>query len=150
MPGTPLGEFNPDNLDFNGMGHVPMMPNIDMMQDPNFDWTAVGGAQNFGGLPNDMSGLTIDEPAKRLFSKQGGGLSQQQLQYMLRTGQLGNDTDLSRALQQQLAGRLGGAGIEPENKPFKCPVIGCEKAYKNQNGLKYHKQVRPFNPLTLI
>ncbi|KAF2435586.1 hypothetical protein EJ08DRAFT_555925, partial [Tothia fuscella] len=27
-----------------------------------------------------------------------------------------------------------------ETKPFKCPVIGCEKAYKNQNGLKYHKQ----------
>lgn len=27
-----------------------------------------------------------------------------------------------------------------ENKPFKCPVIGCEKTYKNQNGLKYHRQ----------
>lgn len=26
-----------------------------------------------------------------------------------------------------------------EFKPFKCPVIGCEKAYKNQNGLKYHR-----------
>jgi transcription factor SFP1 len=26
-----------------------------------------------------------------------------------------------------------------EHKPFRCPVIGCEKAYKNQNGLKYHK-----------
>lgn len=26
-----------------------------------------------------------------------------------------------------------------ENKPFKCPVIGCEKTYKNQNGLKYHR-----------
>ncbi|KAB2571827.1 Transcription factor SFP1 [Lasiodiplodia theobromae] len=37
-----------------------------------------------------------------------------------------------------------GVDIEPEEqipfKPFKCPVIGCEKAYKNQNGLKYHKQ----------
>ena len=27
-----------------------------------------------------------------------------------------------------------------EHKPFKCPVIGCDKTYKNQNGLKYHKQ----------
>lgn len=27
-----------------------------------------------------------------------------------------------------------------ENKPFKCPVIGCDKTYKNQNGLKYHRQ----------
>ena len=26
-----------------------------------------------------------------------------------------------------------------EHRPFKCPVIGCEKTYKNQNGLKYHK-----------
>jgi hypothetical protein len=24
-----------------------------------------------------------------------------------------------------------------EHKPFRCPVIGCEKAYKNQNGLKH-------------
>ncbi|KAK3079647.1 Transcriptional regulator of ribosomal biogenesis proteins [Coniosporium uncinatum] len=31
-------------------------------------------------------------------------------------------------------------GLEQEIKPFRCPVIGCEKAYKNQNGLKYHKQ----------
>jgi hypothetical protein len=27
-----------------------------------------------------------------------------------------------------------------EHKPFRCPVIGCEKAYKNQNGLKYVPQ----------
>ena len=28
----------------------------------------------------------------------------------------------------------------PNNaKPFKCPVIGCDKAYKQQNGLKYHR-----------
>lgn len=26
-----------------------------------------------------------------------------------------------------------------EYKPFKCPVIGCDKNYKNQNGLKYHR-----------
>lgn len=24
-------------------------------------------------------------------------------------------------------------------KPFTCPVIGCNKNYKNQNGLKYHR-----------
>ncbi|KAI5948997.1 SFP1 [Candida theae] len=29
--------------------------------------------------------------------------------------------------------------MEEENKPFKCPVIGCDKTYKNQNGLKYHR-----------
>lgn len=26
-----------------------------------------------------------------------------------------------------------------DNKPYKCPVIGCDKTYKNQNGLKYHR-----------
>jgi hypothetical protein len=29
---------------------------------------------------------------------------------------------------------------EEEHKPFRCPVIGCKKAYKNQNGLKYVPQ----------
>ena len=33
--------------------------------------------------------------------------------------------------------------VQPsESKKYKCPVLGCEKAYKNQNGLKYHRQVR--------
>ncbi|KAI1317109.1 Transcriptional regulator of ribosomal biogenesis proteins [Mortierella claussenii] len=27
-----------------------------------------------------------------------------------------------------------------ENKPYKCAVAGCDKAYKNPNGLKYHNQ----------
>ncbi|ORX96372.1 hypothetical protein K493DRAFT_350881 [Basidiobolus meristosporus CBS 931.73] len=27
----------------------------------------------------------------------------------------------------------------PAEKPYKCPVPGCEKSYKNANGLKYHK-----------
>ncbi|KAL0079799.1 C2H2-type zinc finger transcription factor [Phycomyces blakesleeanus] len=26
------------------------------------------------------------------------------------------------------------------DKPYKCPVFGCDKAYKNPNGLKYHNQ----------
>lgn len=29
--------------------------------------------------------------------------------------------------------------VDGENRPFKCPVIGCDKTYKNQNGLKYHR-----------
>ncbi|KAI5967012.1 SFP1 [Candida pseudojiufengensis] len=28
---------------------------------------------------------------------------------------------------------------DDEHKPFKCNVIGCDKSYKNQNGLKYHR-----------
>lgn len=26
-----------------------------------------------------------------------------------------------------------------DERPFQCPVIGCDKTYKNQNGLKYHR-----------
>ncbi|XDT44471.1 Zinc finger C2H2 type domain signature [Nakaseomyces glabratus] len=46
------------------------------------------------------------------------------------------------------AGLLTSQSIDParrvfyendENKPFKCPVLGCGKTYKNQNGLKYHR-----------
>jgi transcription factor SFP1 len=28
---------------------------------------------------------------------------------------------------------------QEESKPHRCPVIGCDKAYKNLNGLKYHR-----------
>lgn len=32
-----------------------------------------------------------------------------------------------------------GSNLVVVEKPYKCPVPGCDKAYKNQNGLKYHK-----------
>lgn len=32
-----------------------------------------------------------------------------------------------------------GSNLVVVDKPYKCPVPGCDKAYKNQNGLKYHK-----------
>jgi len=136
MPGTPA-ELDQD---FNGdyVGGLPMDLGTGGMQG-NQDWSNLG---NIGyGMANDLADLTIDEPAKRLFSKQGGGaLTQQQLAFAIRNGQF-NELDLAR--RQQLLAGMNIAGVafpEPENKPFKCPVIGCEKAYKNQNGLKYHKQ----------
>jgi len=33
----------------------------------------------------------------------------------------------------------GRVWTPPASKPFKCPVPGCDKAYKQQNGLKYHR-----------
>ena len=90
---------------------------------------------------------TIDDPAKRLLSKQGFG----GVKTGLTSSQLAQNSELAKRLrEQQLAQGISpngfGFGTE-EIKPFKCPVIGCEKAYKNQNGLKYHKQVSP--PLTV-
>ncbi|KAF2273431.1 uncharacterized protein EI97DRAFT_461094 [Westerdykella ornata] len=137
-PGTPA-ELD---MDFsNGFGQ-PMigMQGMDTM---NF------GNMNLGnGMVNGLPGFdgTIDQPGKRLFSKHGGGCTQQQLQAAYNNFQKMSSTeqsDLAKRIREQQI--MAGANIPqlpfPEEvKPFRCPVIGCEKAYKNQNGLKYHKQ----------
>jgi transcription factor SFP1 len=139
-PGTPA---ELDDGIMSGMGDMSMQNNPLLMGNQN---------QNFGlgsfGMNNDMLDLCIDEPAKRLFSSTGGyGNQNQQYAHMkLGSGQYGANSDIARRIreQQMLAGVPDTtAGMMPndEPKPFRCPVIGCEKAYKNQNGLKYHKSV---------
>lgn len=105
------------------------------------------GAAQFGmgfgnGNGNNNFG-TISDPGKQLFSPGGGGnlltpeqqnVQQQFAQFGIDVAMLPPGTDLQGLLQQ-----LSPLAIQEEHKPFKCPVIGCEKAYKNQNGLKYHK-----------
>jgi transcription factor SFP1 len=65
--------------------------------------------------------------------------------FKLSGAQYGPNSDIARRIREQqlLAGVPDTTAILPneEPKPFRCPVIGCEKAYKNQNGLKYHKAV---------
>ncbi|KAH6643131.1 hypothetical protein C7974DRAFT_302009, partial [Boeremia exigua] len=136
-PGTPA-ELDMDFSNFNPMMGMDM--GMTGMNGMNMNF----GNGNFGMPAFDNNG-TIDQPGKRLFSKQGGGLNQAQLQAALKNYQLGgNDqSELARRIREQQM--LNGASIPqfpfPEEvKPFRCPVIGCEKAYKNQNGLKYHKQ----------
>ena len=97
---------------------------------------------------NDMLDLCIDEPAKRLFTSGGSQQAYQQQpgHNRLGSGQYGPNSDIAKRIreQQMKAGLPDTAtGMMPneEPKPFRCPVIGCEKAYKNQNGLKYHKSV---------
>lgn len=139
-PGTPaeLDESITNGLGDMTMHHSHMPP----------------GTQNLpyglgGDLANDDAlDLCIDEPAKRLFSPTGGYVSStQQIAHMkLGAGQYGPDSDIAKRIreQQMLAGVPDTtAGMMPndEPKPFRCPVIGCEKAYKNHNGLKYHKSV---------
>ncbi|KAL9596372.1 MAG: hypothetical protein Q9219_005850 [cf. Caloplaca sp. 3 TL-2023] len=111
-----------------------------------------GGFENFNfGNGNEMLDLCIDEPAKRLFSANGvysnnnsnGANAAMSNAARLGDAQYSENSELARTIreQQRLAGiPEGGSG--PNDgiaKPFHCPVIGCEKAYKNQNGLKYHK-----------
>lgn len=140
VPGTPAGEMEDD---FASMPMNMNMGNMNMnMGNMNFP---------FGFGANDLGlDLCIDEPAKRLYSPNGGfsnqrALQQQFAQFGLGQGQFGNNSDLVRAYRQQQMMAMNGlannqaamAMMGEEHKPFRCPVIGCEKAYKNQNGLKY-------------
>ncbi|KAL3471977.1 hypothetical protein BJX99DRAFT_12796 [Aspergillus californicus] len=91
---------------------------------------------------NDMVDLCIDEPAKRLFSPTGG-INPSNAHFKLSGAQYGPNSEIARRIREQqlLAGVPDTTSLLPneEPKPYRCPVIGCEKAYKNQNGLKYHK-----------
>lgn len=103
-----------------------------------------GQGGQFGRFSNDMVDLCIDEPAKRLFSPTGG-LNSPNAHFKLSGAQYGPNSEIARRIREQqlLAGVPDTTALLPneEPKPFRCPVIGCEKAYKNQNGLKYHKAV---------
>jgi transcription factor SFP1 len=145
-PGTP-GEL--DESLMTGMDDMSMQNN------PLFSGLP-DGFGNFGyGTNNDMIDLCIDEPAKRLFQQSRTNSNQNVSHQRLGSGQYGANSDIARTIRErQLAAGLPDTtnNILPheEPKPFRCPVIGCEKAYKNQNGLKYHKSVSfciSFSPL---
>lgn len=139
VPGTPAGELEDEFADV-------MMGNLNMQNQQNMNFP-------FGFDGNDLGpDLCIDEPAKRLFSPNGGSNNQRALQQQFaqfglgQNGQFNNSSDLMRAYRQQQLMVMNGMTPQQaaaamliageENKPFRCPVIGCEKAYKNQNGLK--------------
>jgi transcription factor SFP1 len=109
------------------------------MQSANLDYSQLQGNYDFSGLNNGNNfggSATIDNPEKRLLSKSGFG-NKGFPANSFNTGEIAK-----KVRENQLLNGLAGAGgfVGEEIKPFKCPVIGCEKAYKNQNGLKYHKQ----------
>ncbi|KAL8691476.1 MAG: hypothetical protein Q9218_003303 [Villophora microphyllina] len=143
-PGTP-GELDADTI-----GYPAGMDGItDSSNKHDLSRNQFGGFENFQfGNGNEMLDLCIDEPAKRLFSANGGfGNANHgtQLTNAQRLGdaQYSENSEIARTIreQQRLAGIPDG-GSGPNDgvpKPFHCPVIGCEKAYKNHNGLKYHK-----------
>lgn len=112
----------------------------------DMDFSSLNG-MNLGNMGNfdgsNLSEFFIDDPAKRLYSPNGGpanqrALQQQMAQFGLDASQFGNITDPNHlaALQRAIANPDSLIIPPEEDKPFKCPVIGCEKAYKNQNGLK--------------
>ncbi|WPH04908.1 transcription factor sfp1 [Acrodontium crateriforme] len=125
MPGTPA---EPSEIDYSQLGNM----DYSQLMQGNFDFNSL----NLNGNMIGSSG-TIDDPAKRLLSKPGQGNKG------FPNPALANNSELAKRIREnQLLNGLAGVGgfVGEEIKPFKCPVIGCEKAYKNQNGLKYHKQ----------
>ncbi|KAF5130672.1 Transcription factor SFP1 [Metarhizium anisopliae] len=84
------------------------------------------------------SNFCINDPGKHLFSPNGAfpqgnrSIQAQLAQLGLAQGQFA-DPQSNKVLLQRLQSMM----MPEEHKPFKCPVIGCEKAYKNQNGLKW-------------
>ncbi|TFB06586.1 Transcription factor SFP1 [Trichoderma ghanense] len=102
------------------------------------------GDMTFGNGNNNNDGndsnFCINDPGKHLFSPNGAfpqgnrSIQAQLAQLGLTHGQFA-DPEANKVLLARLQSMM----MPEEHKPFKCPVIGCEKAYKNQNGLKYHK-----------
>ncbi|THX06669.1 hypothetical protein D6D13_06347 [Aureobasidium pullulans] len=137
-----LGGFNPTVSSVNtptfGQTSQTVSPSESTVHTPGeIDPSNFNASMSGFGFP-DMNGQQdesrcIDDPAKRLLSKQGG------MGGFKNPSQFANNSELAKRLrEQQLIQGFGFPGEEA--KPFRCPVIGCEKAYKNQNGLKYHKQ----------
>ncbi|KAH6900291.1 hypothetical protein B0T10DRAFT_470145 [Thelonectria olida] len=121
---------------------LPRSQGVDM--DEDLPGMPMGGAANdigdmtFGGNQNaNDNNFCINDPGKHLFSPNGAfpaanrTLQAQLLQLGIQPGTI-TDPAASKALLQRLQAMM----MPEEHKPFKCPVIGCEKAYKNQNGLK--------------
>ncbi|KAG8533914.1 uncharacterized protein KY384_001655 [Bacidia gigantensis] len=152
-PGTPR-ELDANFIDNMNQMSMSFLPNATGFNDWNYQPN------------NEMLDLCIDEPAKRLFARNDGTSSFPPITttntaatssngptssgttssapasaVQLGDGQYSENSTLAKTIRQAQA----DAGVPDPSadgipKPFHCPVIGCEKAYKNQNGLKYHKQ----------
>ncbi len=136
VPGTPNEMSKDSNLSY---CQLPINSNPHLAQDQYHRF----GQYGFGNGA-EVSSACIDDPGKRLFSRDGGMNGLEQSSIKLSDGAYSEDSELARTIreQQRLAGVPDPQLDDPDvPKPFHCPVIGCEKAYKNQNGLKYHKSV---------
>jgi transcription factor SFP1 len=145
VPNTPAGYVDQGYSQTMGAGQMMQSP---LMQNSavSMDWSNPGYGGMGAGNAN-FANLTIDDPAKRLTSKQGGMGSRQQPQHGTTQGQgTGRNSTAGQKRLREQQQLIASGSMHPmlypieEVKPFKCPVIGCDKAYKNQNGLKYHRQ----------
>ncbi|KAI9271343.1 hypothetical protein BY458DRAFT_555710 [Sporodiniella umbellata] len=98
-----------------------------------------------------------DDPKKMVGKKRSFGqmngtnalelLTQSAIKKLASISPFGNHSETNAALINdesflaQAGALLASANSSSQaDKPYKCPVVGCDKAYKNPNGLKYHNQ----------
>lgn len=139
--GYPTGHFSPDS----SVPGTPLAPEYDYGFPHAQQNQGYGTDVNYGNYDfssTELPNLCIDEPAKRLYSPAGQvRYNQDDMQMMMNSANGGALSGQFRDLQLGHGAALPMSILPEVDKPFKCPVIGCEKAYKNQNGLKYHKAV---------
>jgi len=109
---------------------------MDDEMDEDLPALPMGGNMNlnnsgFGDINFDPN-VCITDPGKHLFSPGNAIAQQQQTLRALIVQQNIENMPIGEAQKQAMLQRI----MLDEHKPFKCPVVGCEKAYKNQNGLK--------------
>ncbi|KAF9358424.1 hypothetical protein BGX26_001769 [Mortierella sp. AD094] len=99
--------------------------------------------------PSELSALASLGAQDELMSTVTGYLEQAIQRGLLPScGEIGSPTYLL-AVEELLRKReeivsimesIGRPGVSGADKPYRCTVNGCDKAYKNPNGLKYHNQ----------
>ncbi|KAF9199486.1 hypothetical protein BGZ49_010375, partial [Haplosporangium sp. Z 27] len=99
--------------------------------------------------PSDLSTLASLGAQDELMSTVTGYLEQAIQRGLLpHCGEIGSPTYLL-AVEELLRKReeivsimesIGRPGVSGADKPYRCTIDGCDKAYKNPNGLKYHNQ----------
>ena len=104
------------------------------------------GNSNHSRMNSGADSPCIDNPGKSLFQPNGSLNDQSRVHARLGNAQYGPMSDIARTIRERqtkagLPDTMSNLNPGEEPKPFRCPVIGCEKAYKNQNGLKYHRTV---------
>ncbi|KAK4703156.1 transcription factor SFP1, partial [Phenoliferia sp. Uapishka_3] len=146
IPGTPTHEINESSLSFaplnpsTGLAPSLLFPGTPADSPPSDDGE---GSSSGGGRSDRERSLPPPHPSLTLppttITLQNGGIPTglpPHLASALGPTQLTALHPLGTGVQISPSGR---PYTPPSEKPFKCSVPGCDKSYKQQNGLKYHR-----------
>ncbi|ANZ75707.1 BA75_03144T0 [Komagataella pastoris] len=115
------------------LSHQGMEPQF---QVPEFDFAVTN---NFQNQHSETSGVDDPTPKTQPGATVGSGPHSQIRQGQHQQQQFPMDEDEDTEMCIDDPARHLYVSEHSEHRPFKCPVVGCDKTYKNQNGLKYHR-----------